>query len=170
MNFTHLKDQLESAAAHLEKTTASGNDHGLTLHVVSGLRHMAANLPDFEKSIAASRVFLKSFTRNLRVISDLQNSQDRYRIDPDVQLVLIKEVAFSLFEELAVFFKEKALIEQMTPVPAESGLLAEFEHSSNWSPTDNGMVCKFYYCYLPGFANGLFSLEKVKEFSEQDPD
>lgn len=170
MNITHFKDQLENAAAHLEKTTAPENNHGLTGYVVSGLKHMAANLPDFERSIAASEVFIKSFTRNLKIISNLQNAEDKYRMDPDVRRALLEEVAFSLFEELAVFFKEKTLAAQKTPGPVESGLLAEFENSDNWSPADNGMVCKFYYCYLPGFANGLFSLEKVREFSEQNPD
>lgn len=166
MSFARLKNHLETAATNLEATTGSANDDGLTHHVITGLRHMGENLTDFEKSVTASRVFLKSFTRNLRIITDLHSSKDRYRLDPDVQLVLTREVVFSLFEELAVFFKEKNLAENAEPAPVESELLAEFENSSNWSPADNGMVCKFYYCYLPGVANGLFSLEKVKELSE----
>lgn len=164
MNFIRLHNQLESAASTIEETTSAADDDGLIGHVIAGLRHMAANLHDFEKNIAASKVFLKSFTQNLKVLADLPNSKDQRRLSLEAQLVLVKEVAFALFEELAVFFKEKTLAEEAPAVPVESDLLAEFENNSQWGPDHDGMVCKFYYCYLPGIANGAFSLDKVRTF------
>lgn len=61
-----------------------------------------------------------------------------------------EDACFTLFECLAIFFREKRLrLGADKLAPAEQTVLTYFEHSGNWEPSQTTMINEWYWHKLP---------------------
>lgn len=100
--------------------------------VRDGMRQLQQNAVDFEQYVSPDSPFLKEFweTVKTREVSE--------------------DACFALLECMATFFREKALCRALDELAAtEKSLLAYFERSGHWRPTDVTLVSQWYWQELP---------------------
>ncbi|SHN48752.1 hypothetical protein [Desulfovibrio litoralis] len=157
MELLLLENQLNDAKNLLEKVMVVNKKNVHIKYVYTGILHILENIDTFGKSLKASKPFITYFKENITSLSQMEQQLSKKQIPS--YLEHINEVCFSLFEEMVIFFRERDLNPNVQTGTFETSFLSYFKNHDDWLPTDETLVCRFYYDYLPRFFNSELNIQ-----------
>ncbi len=126
---TKCKEQIEPHGFEVRRLTADG------------LTCLARNASTFDATVLVPSPFSEHFSQ---AVTPFAATGTPEKIEDPAAL------AFSLLEDLVVFFRERFLKQGCMPLEnVESRVLDYFETCGEWCPTDGTLVSDWYYVQIP---------------------
>lgn len=144
MSFTTHRPEIELVVALVRQTSKPGCV--LSDTVAESLVYLCEHASLFDHLVSDSP-FKTHFFSQLELCSD---SQDH-------------SLAFTLFEDIAVFFREKTLRSRESPSALEEKVLHIFEHCGEWDEKDTTLVSIWYWSKLPKRAHKASSTTRSSQ-------
>lgn len=175
MIFANVKELLDSVHMLLQDFECRSASTIQVLNI-GGLSVLSRECQTYDKHISHCERYFDHFKRNLSSLESLLYQESHGK---KVKSGLVEDFLFELFEDLALFIREKVLRTGFRGIHAEEdAILNYFDSCDEWLPWDGKMVSQSFYISIPVSVFGSYVTEfgasvtaplHLSEYPSHDP-